>query len=128
MNKTSRLILAATCTFLACGALLPIIAFGAGKTSAAPAAMAEGTGKLVIVRSANLGLTVIGVSIDGEQKAKINYNGRFEAPLSVGPHVITTVPIPNREHAQPAQTRVNVEKGKTYTFTAARSDVSIVLK
>ena len=90
--------------------------------------MAEGTGKLVIVRSANLGLTVIGVSIDGEQKAKINYNGRFEAPLSVGPHVITTVPIPNREHAQPAQTRVNVEKGKTYTFTAARSDVSIVLK
>lgn len=126
--KNGLLIVAMASAAITWGALLPSLVSGASKPVAAAAPKDSGTGELVIVRSANLGQTIVGVAIDGEQKAKINFNGRYEAPLSVGQHVITTVPIPNREHAQPTQTRVNVQKGKTYTFTAARSDVAIVLK
>jgi hypothetical protein len=124
--KRGLLIVALAAAAITWGALIPGIASGASKPAAAP--KDSGTGEVVIVRSANLGQTIVGVSIDGEQKTKINFNGRYETPLSVGQHVITTIPIPNREHAQPTQTRVNVQKGKTYTFTAARADVAIVLK
>jgi hypothetical protein len=126
--KRRLLIVALASAAITWGALMPGVVSGASKPAAAAAPKESGTGELVIVRAANLGQTIVGVSIDGEQKAKINFNGRYEAPLSVGQHVITTVPIPNREHAQPTQTRVTVQKGKTYTFTAARSDVAIVLK
>lgn len=128
MNKTHRILLVLACAALAGGGFLPGIASGAGKASPAPAQQTQDTGKLVIVRSANLGQTVVEVSIDGEQKARLNFGGRYETPLPVGQHVVTTLPMPNREHAQPSQTRVNVQKGKTYTFTAVRSDVAIVLK
>ena len=49
-------------------------------------------------------------------------------PLAVGQHVVAVVPIPSREFAKPTETRLTVEKGKTYTFTAKRDDVTIVLK
>lgn len=128
MNKTNRIILAAICVALAGGGFLPGIAFGAGKAAPAPAQQTQDMGKLVIVRSANLGQTVVEVSIDGAQKARLSFGGHYETPLAVGPHVVTTLPMPNREHAQPSQTRINVQRGKTYTFTAVRSDVAIVLK
>jgi hypothetical protein len=123
------LVVAVASAALAWCVLTPQIVSGAGKPAAAAAAQKDlGTGELVIVRSANLGQIVVGISIDGVQKAKINFNGRYQTSLSVGPHTITAIPIPNREHAQPTQTRVNVEKGKTYTLTALRSDVAIALK
>lgn len=82
----------------------------------------------MIKRSANLGSTIVGLSIDGKQVAKINFNGTYEAPISAGPHRLTTIPIPNREHAEVSQVQINVQPGKTYTFTAFRDDVRIVLK
>ncbi len=128
--KRGFLIVAVASAALAWGAVIPGVVSGAGKPAAMPAGAQKdlGTGELVIVRSANLGTAVVGVSIDGVQKARINFNGRYETPLSVGQHVISSIPIPNREHALPAQIRINVEKGKTYTLTAVRSDVAIVLK
>lgn len=133
MSKTNRLkrislLLAVACAALTFGAVAPAIVSGAGKASPAPAQKTEDTGRLVIVRAANLGISVVGVSIDGVQTAKINFNGRYDAPLAVGQHVVTVIPIPNREFAKPSQTKLAVEKGKTYTFTAKRSDVAIILK
>jgi hypothetical protein len=126
--KHNSFVLAVACAALAWGTIVPAVVSGAGKTSPAPAQKTEDTGRLVIVRSANLGQAVVGVSIDGVQTAKINYNGRYDAPLAVGQHVVTVVPIPNREFGKPSQTRLTVEKGKTYAFTAKRDDVAIVLK
>lgn len=48
--------------------------------------------------------------------------------LGIWQHVITVIPIPNREQAQPNQTRVTVQPGQTYKYTAKQSDVAIVLK
>ncbi len=114
------------CAALAC--LIPGGVSAAAKSS--PVAKQQQTqeaGRLVIVRSANLGSVVVGVSIDGKETTKINFGGRYEAPLAAGQHVIAVIPIPNREHAQPSQTRVTVQPGQTYKFTAKRSDVAIVL-
>ena len=133
MNKTclhlnrGMFVVAVICAALAC--LVPGAVYAAGKPS--PAANHEKTqvaGRLLIVRAANLGLVVVGLSIDGKETAKINFGGRYDAPLAAGQHVITVIPIPNREHGQPNQTRVTVQPGQTYKFTAKQSDVAIVLK
>jgi hypothetical protein len=121
------LVLAILCAAFAC--LLPGDASAADKSP--PAAKQQQTqqaGRLIIVRSARLGSIVVGVSIDGKQTAKINFGGSYDAPLAAGPHVITVVPLGSREHAQPGQTRLTVQPGQTYKFTASWSDVSIVLK
>jgi hypothetical protein len=121
------LVLAILCAAFAC--LLPGGASAVDKSP--PAAKQQQTqqaGRLIIVRSARLGSIVVGVSIDGKQTAKINFGGSYDAPLAAGPHVITVVPLGSREHAQPGQTRLTVQPGQTYKFTASWSDVSIVLK
>ncbi len=128
LSKRGLLIVAIAAAAIAWGAVVPGIVSGAEKKASAPAGSSQDTGTLAILRSANLGTTVVGVSIDGVQTAKINFNGRYDAPIAVGQHVLTSVPIPNREHAAPAQTRINVQKGKTYTLTAVRADVAVVLK
>lgn len=126
-RNRSIFVLAVVCAALAC--LIPGDASAAGKIPPATKQqkIAE-AGRLVVVRSANLGTTVVGLSIDGKETAKINFGGRYDAPLAAGPHVLTVIPIPNREQAQPNQTRVTVQPGQTYKFTAKQSDVAIVLK
>lgn len=127
--RRNRLVLSLLLAGVALASFIPGGVSGAGK--AAPAAKQEQTqaqGHLRIVRSANLGSTVVGVEIDGKQVAKINFGGSFETPLAAGPHVITVTPIPNREHGQPSQMQLNVKAGQSYTFTAKRSDVSLVLR
>ncbi len=100
----------------------------AAEKAAPAAAKTQEAGRIVIVRSANLGGTVVGVSIDGKDVTKLHYNGRYDAPISAGPHTLTSVPVPDSEHAGVSELKVTVEPGKTYKFTAKRSDVRIVLK
>jgi hypothetical protein len=109
-------------------ALLPMQAPAASKASSAMPAKNEGTGRLIVKRSANLGSTIVGLSVDGKQVARINYNGTYDAPISAGPHVLTALPIPNREHADATTVKVNVQPGQTYNFTAYRDDVRIALR
>ena len=111
---------------LAC--FIPSAAFAAGKAQPAAQDQNQPAGRLIIVRSANLGSAVVKVEIDGNQTARINFGGSYDQPISAGQHVVTVTPEPNREHAQPNQTKLNVQPGQTYKFTAARSDVAIVLK
>jgi hypothetical protein len=92
--------------------------------AAAPLAM----GTLVIKRAPNLGPTVVGLKIDGQDVAKIGYNRSYNAPISAGSHVLTTWPVVSLDGARPVELRVNVEPGKTYTFTAGRQDIQIVLR
>ena len=115
---------------LACAAiaLAPALVAAAGKPSPGAAAQNQEAGRLVIKRSAHLGTTLVSLSIDGKQVATINFNASYDAPLAAGPHVITVFPIAGREHPQPYTTRITVQPGQTYSFTAVRSDVSIVLK
>jgi hypothetical protein len=116
------------CAALALSAVIPGIASGAEKSSAPAAQKNQEAGRLIITRSSRLSQLVVGLSIDGKQVAKILYNNRYDAPLVAGPHTLTVVPIPNREQASPTSIQVNVQPGKTYTFTAALNDIRIVLK
>lgn len=100
----------------------------AAEKAAPAAAKSQEAGRIVIVRSANLGGAVVGISVDGKEVARLTFNGRYDAPIAAGPHTLTSTPIPDREHAGVSELKVTVEPGKTYKFTAKRSDVRIVLK
>jgi hypothetical protein len=70
----------------------------------------------------------VGLKIDGKEAAKLSYNRSYDAPLAAGPHTLTVYPVVSRGGAKPTETRVNVEPGKTYRFTAARKDIQLVLQ
>jgi hypothetical protein len=99
-----------------------------GKSSPAPPAKAQAAGHLTIVRSANLGPTVVGLKIDGVQTASIGYNRRYDGAIPAGPHVLTVFPMLSQENAKPTDTKLNVEPGKSYSFTAKRQDIQLILK
>src|SRR4030095_1794814 len=107
-------------TCLAIGLLVghPVCTSAAGKESPAPAQNAQAAGRLVVVRSA-LGPTIVVLKIDGKEAAKLSYNRRYDAPLAAGPHTLTVYPVVSLEGAKPTETRVNVEPGKSCTFTAS---------
>ena len=134
MNKISphlhhsSLLLIVTC--FAIGLFLghPVNASAAGKGSPPPAQNELAAGRLVIVRAATLGPTIVGLKIDGKEAAQITYNRRYDAPLAAGSHILTVYPVVSLKGAKPTEIRVNVEPGKTYTFTAARQDIQLVLQ
>jgi hypothetical protein len=92
------------------------------------AAGAPAMGRLVINRAPNLGPTIVGLKIDGRDVDKISYNRRYDAPIAAGPHVLTTWPVVSLDGARPVDMQVNIEAGKTYTFTARRLDIQVVLR
>jgi len=102
----------------------------AGQKKEAPAGiqMAQGVGRLVIVRAANLGATIVGLKIDGKEVDRITYNRRYDAPIAAGTHVLTTYPVVSYENARPVEARINIEPGRTYSFTAKRLDIQVVLR
>jgi hypothetical protein len=100
----------------------------AGKPSSGAEAETLGPGRLIIVRAVNLGPTIVGLKIDGVQMAPIAFNRRYDAPIAAGSHVLTVYPVVSREGAKPTERRLNVAAGKTYTLTAKRADIEIVLQ
>ena len=98
------------------------------KSSPAPMQEMKPAGRLVVVRGATLGPTIVGLRVDGAKVAEISYNRRYDAPLAAGSHVITVYAVNSQDMGKPTDIRVNVESGKTYTFTAVRQDVNLVLR
>lgn len=122
-------------TFVAAAACLFALAFihppalaAANKPAPAAAQKSEGSGHLTIVRAANLGGVIVGFSIDGKQVMKLNFNEKYDAPISAGPHTLSVIPIPNSEHATANDLKLTVEAGKTYHYTIKRDDVRVILK
>ncbi len=120
--------LAFACAGLALSAVVPTEIAAAGKAKAAPTTENQAAGRLVITRSATLGAYAVGLSIDGKQAATINYNGRYDEPLTAGPHVLSVIPIPNRMAGKPRETKITVAPGQTYAFTAKRDNDDYILK
>jgi len=133
MRKTHRHQLhlsfgAVVALLLAAVVLLPAPVPAATKSSSAPPAKTAGAGHLVIKRSANLGDTMVDLSIDGKEVARIRFNGTYDAPIAAGAHIVSALPFPNREHATASVVKLNVQPGKTYTYTALVEDVRIALR
>ena len=109
-NVSSKLIMIAiACSFIA---------------SAAIQARSADNARLIVNRSADFGVEEsINLAIDGVQVAVLGINQNYDAALSPGKHVVSITTNPKTYGPQaPSQIPVNVETGKTYTFTAVWDD------
>ena len=92
--------------------------------SAAIQARSADNARLIVNRSADFGVEEsINLAIDGVQVAVLGINQNYDAALSPGKHVVSITTNPKTYGPQaPSQIPVNVETGKTYTFTAVWDD------
>ena len=106
---------------LACAGL--IAACAANQAGAAP-----NSGHLVIDRVANFGSDLgLVVSIDGKDVGTFPDGRNYSGDLPAGEHTIIVRVDPNRTDAKPAQVKLNVVAGKTYSYTAGWSGGNVVL-
>ena len=80
--------------------------------------------RLIVNRSADFGGgESINLAVDGVQVAVLGINQNYDAALAPGKHVLSISTNP-RTYGQdsPSQISLNVEPGKTYTFTAVWDD------
>ena len=106
---------------LACAGLIAVCA--ANQAAAAP-----NSGHLVIDRVANFGSDLgLVVSIDGKDVGTFSEGRNYSGDLPAGPHTIIVRVDPNRGDAQPAQIKLNVVAGETYSYTAGWSGEDMAL-
>ena len=106
---------------LACAGL--IAACAANQAGAAP-----NSGHLVIDRVANFGSDLgLVVSIDGKDVGTFSEGRNYSGNLPAGQHTIIVRVDPNDNDAKPAQIKLNVEAGQTYTYTAGFSGQNMAL-
>jgi predicted small secreted protein len=97
-------------------------------TSPGTAQNIKGGGRLIIVRSANMGEDLaVSLTIDGVHVTDIEFNRTYDAPLAEGQHVLSVVSMP-RQIGAPTQTRLMVKKGQTYRFTAVWNGQRLTLQ
>lgn len=122
-----NLVLAAAGVAVAWFALMHGAISASAKPASEPVETAQAPGRLIIVRSPNVGPQIVGLEIDGVQTARISYNRRYDAPLAAGPHVLTVFPVIGGGTSSMKERRLTVEPGKTYVFTAAWQHTGIFL-
>ena len=106
---------------LACAGL--IAACAANQAGAAP-----NSGHLVIDRVANFGADLgLVVSIDGKDVGTFSEGRNYSGDLPAGQHTIIVRVDPNLNDAKPAEIKLNVEAGQTYTYTAGWSGQDMAL-
>ena len=106
---------------LACAGL--IAAFAANQAAAAP-----DSGHVIIHRVANFGSDLgLVVSIDGKDVGSFSEGRNYSGDLAAGQHTIIVRVDPNRTDAKPAQIKLNVVAGQTYSYTAGWSGEDMAL-
>ena len=106
---------------LACAGL--IAACAVNQAVAAPE-----SGHLVIDRVANFGSDLgLVVSIDGKDVGTFSEGRKYSGELPAGQHTIIVRVDPNLNDAKPAQTKLNVVAGQTYSYTAGWSGQDMAL-
>ena len=106
---------------LACAGLIAV--WAANQAGAAP-----NSGHLVIDRVANFGADLgLVVSIDGKDAGTFPDGRKYSGDLPAGQHTITVRVEPNQADAKPAQTKLDVVAGQTYSYTAGWSGEDMAL-
>jgi hypothetical protein len=106
---------------LACAGL--IVACAVDQAAAAP-----NSAHLVIDRVANFGSDLgLVVSIDGKDVGTFSEGRKYSGNLPAGEHTIIVRVEPNQADSKPAQIKLNVEAGQTYTYTAGFSGGDMAL-
>jgi hypothetical protein len=76
-------------------------------------------GRLLILRTANFGWNAgFSLEIDGSPAATVVQGRQYHTWLPAGEHVLTIRKLPRTGISGPTSTRVNVEPGVTYVYTA----------
>ena len=82
-------------------------------------AAARSTGRLIVSRDPNLGRNlVVNVRLDGRTVANLMQGSRFDHAVWTGRRVLTVSAWPSASRS--SSTVLNVRRGRTYVFTAAR--------
>jgi hypothetical protein len=106
---------------LTCAGLIAVCA--ANQAAAAP-----NSGHLIIDRVANFGTDLgLVVSIDGKDVGSFSEGRKYSGDLPAGQHTMIVRVDPNRTDAQPAQVKLNVVAGETYSYTAGWSGEDMAL-
>ena len=106
---------------LACAGLIAV--WAANQAGAAP-----NSGHLVVDRVANFGSDLgLVVLIDGKDVGTFSEGRKYSGDLPAGQHTIVVRVDPNLNDAKPAQTKLNVEAGQTYSYTAGFSGQDMAL-
>ena len=106
---------------LACAGL--IAASAANQAGAAP-----NSGHLQIDRVANFGTDLgLVVSIDGKDVGTFSEGRKYSGDLPAGEHIIIVRVDPNLNDAKPAEIKLNVVAGETYSYTAGFSGQDMAL-
>jgi len=85
----------------------------------------QGTGRLIISRAPNFGWNIaVHLQIDGRDVANITQGGRYDRVVPTGHHILTV----SARGAQPTSIDLDVQPGRTHTFTAVWSSDLVVLR
>jgi hypothetical protein len=107
-------------------ASLAVIAAGAAQPASTPVASTDG-GRLVITRNFSLGESPAVLWDNGVKVTMIDFNRTYDAPIAAGPHVFKLTRVPPALSDISPETRLVVEKGKTYTFVAGVDGQRVML-
>src|ERR1700676_4523565 len=115
--------------FSCTGKLFLALAFaGAIFVNVAQGGESHNSARLIVQRAPNFGTNlIVQLSIDGKRTADIPRDQHYGGSLSAGRHVLTVNVRPNTESRRPTSSRVKIESGHVYIFTAAWESDRIVL-
>jgi hypothetical protein len=91
------------------------------------AASSTGGARLIVHRTASFGGGFLTLTLDGKQLANVQLGQTYDAPVSLGKHVLTAVHTPNISAQIPASVTFTAEAGKTYSFIAQWRDEDVIL-
>ena len=133
-NSASRLflILAFACAICATSTANQTSITNSNLTNA-PASMftrnSQNGGRLIVQRSPDFGTDLVAhLLIDGREVANIQRDHRYDRFVSAGDHVLTVLAVPNSGFRHPTSTRLSVQPGRTYVFTAVWESDRVVLR
>ena len=88
-----------------------------------------GGGRLIVERAPNFGWDLaVRLWIDGRAVANIVQSRRYDGFVPAGHHVLTVLAVPNSGFRHPTSTRLSVQPGRTYVFTAVWESDRVVLR
>jgi hypothetical protein len=86
-------------------------------------------GRLIVERAPNFGTDlVVHLSVDGREVANIVRDRRYDGFISAGNHVLSVVALPDILFREATSTRLTVQPGLTYVFTAGWESDHVVLR
>jgi hypothetical protein len=89
----------------------------------------KGGGRLTVQRSPDFGTELaVHLSIDGREVANIQRDHRYDGFVSAGHHVLSVFAVPYNAFRPATSTRVTIEPGHAYVFTAVWESDRVVLR